>query len=91
MKIVIESKTKRMLNKNVELSNHIYKTLNDIEIFLSQAHFKGNLILEGNEKKFILTLNPMQYVSDYLLLDIQEQIKYLVKCNRELKYPLEVN
>jgi len=91
MKIIIENKTKRILNTNVELSNHIYKTLNDIEIFLSQAHFKGNLILEGDEKKFILTLNPRQYFRDYLLLDIQEQIKYLVKCNRELNYPLEVN
>lgn len=91
MKILIENKTKRILNKNVELSNLIYKTLNDIEIFLSQAYFKGNLILDGDEKKFILTLNPLQYVSDYLLLDIQEQIKYLIKCNRELNYPLEVN
>jgi hypothetical protein len=91
MIIKIDTKTKRTLKRNVKLSNMIYKTLNDIEIFLDQAYFKGNLVLEGDEKRFILTLNPLQYINDLLLIDLHEQIRYLIKCNRELNYPLEIN
>jgi tyrosine-protein phosphatase YwqE len=91
MKILINKTTKRILNKDANLSNMIYRTLNDIEIFLDQAYFKGNLVLEGAENKFILTLNPMQYLNSTLLLDLHDQIRYLIKCNKELKYPLEIN
>ena len=91
MIIKIRDKTNRILNKNIKLSNIVYNTLKDIEIFLDQAYFRGHMILDGDENKFILSLHPVFYINEFELNDLHDQINYLIKCNKELKLPFEVN
>jgi len=91
MIIKIKDNTSRVLNRNIKLSNIVYKTLNDIEIFLDQAYFRGHMFLEGDEKRFILSLHPIKYINEFELSDLHQQINYLIKCNKELKYPFEIN
>ena len=65
--------------------------MDDVECLLSPNLFKGILTLEQKEDNLNLNITPKRYLSNECMVDLGNQIGYLMNLNEQLKFPFSFN
>lgn len=80
----------RILKRNTKFERAVYNAMQDIEIVLDGSFFKGQVVLDGDEKRPVfINLKPTRHFNG--VEDLCDQLNYLIQCNHELNLPLQYN
>jgi hypothetical protein len=91
MNLSITNGAKRILSKEKRYTSMLFHALEDIEVVLDQTYFRGHIVLEGGHKNLCLDICSKSWMNESTLMDLYDQITYIIWCNRELNLPLKFN